>query len=530
MSPDGPAGRKTSAHVKQPGHAPVLQLQDEGGVYVSVGDLIAEKYRVERVLGVGGMAFVLSAKHVELDELFALKFLARRFTNNPSIIERFTQEAKAACKIRSEHVARVHDVGIHEGAPFFVMEHLEGRDLSAVVAAAGPLRVDDAVEYAMQACEALAVAHCHGIVHRDIKPENLFLVEREGLPIIKLLDFGISKVVLAGGDPPTRPTGDLTLGTPCYMSPEQIRSTASADARSDLWSLGAVLYELLTGIEAFRAASVNEVCAAVLEREPQPPCELRPEIPHGLADVIAKCLEKDADDRFADVAELATALLPFAPTRALVSAERACSVMRGARRAHGREQHVSSVRPSSLSASSRRHASDVEPIASAAPVARSIEPPPAALAEAVEETGRRGGSVALAVAAFAVVLVASGLAYAVRETREPLAPIAPAAADVAESSPFASAPTANRPARPTYEEAATEASTEGAVAPAPMRRRPAPPTAAPPPSARAVAPRVAAPAPALPSSSPSSSSEAVRHAPNPPAPAPAATPSVELGY
>jgi eukaryotic-like serine/threonine-protein kinase len=353
-----------------------LQLHDDSEFYVSVGDLIAGKYRVERLLGAGGMAFVLSARHVELDQHFALKFLAKRFLGNAMIAERFTQEAKSACKIRSEHVARVYDVGTHLGAPFFVMEHLEGRDLSAVVRDSGALRVDDAVEYVMQACEALAVAHCHGIVHRDIKPENLFLVEREGLPIIKVLDFGISKAALSGSDPPSRLTGELTLGTPCYMSPEQIRSTASADARSDQWSLGVVLYELLAGTEAFRAESVNAVCAAVLEREPPPLEGLRPELPQGLAEVVTRCLAKDCGERFADVAELAAALLPFAPTRALVSAERSSSVMRGARRDQTTEQRISAVRSSSrtssTSSSSRSPSSSGAGGVSSAPVARSI--------------------------------------------------------------------------------------------------------------------------------------------------------------
>jgi eukaryotic-like serine/threonine-protein kinase len=353
--------------------ATTLELQDDGGFYVAIGEIVAGKYRVESVLGSGGMAFVLSARHVELDQHFALKFLDERFLGNAKITERFTQEAKAACKIRSEHVARVYDVGIHNGAPFFVMEHLEGRDLCALVLESGPLRVDDAVEYVMQACEALAVAHCHGIVHRDIKPENLFLVEREGLPIIKVLDFGISKVALAGGEPASRLTGELTLGTPCYMSPEQIRSTASADARSDQWSLGVVLYELLAGTEAFRAESVNAVCAAVLEREPEPLQEIRSDLPDGLAEVVMKCLEKDPEHRFTDVAELATALLPFAPTRALVSAERSSSVMKGARRAGNSEQHISAVRPTSLASSSRHPSIDRETLVprrrSRAPVA-----------------------------------------------------------------------------------------------------------------------------------------------------------------
>ena len=377
--------------------SPTLQLDDDGAFYVSVGELVAGKYRVERVLGSGGMAFVLSAKHVELEQHFALKFLDERFLGNATVTERFTQEAKAACRIRSEHVALVYDVGIHNGAPFFVMEHLEGRDLQAVVTESGPLRVDDAVEYVMQACEALAVAHGMGIVHRDIKPENLFLVERSGLPIVKVLDFGISKVALTGGQPASRLTGELTLGTPCYMSPEQIRSTTSVDARSDQWSLGVVLYELLAGTEAFRADSVNAVCAAVLEREPPPLSELRPDLPPGLAEVVMKCLQKDAERRFADVAELAVALLPFAPTRALVSAERSSSVMRGARRA------VALERPSG------------EPgcPASAAPVARTIASIPDA--PAAGHAVRRW-PVALGTAALGAAVLIGLLAFGVFET------------------------------------------------------------------------------------------------------------------
>jgi serine/threonine-protein kinase len=185
--------------------------------YVAPGELVAGKYLVERALGAGGVAFVVSARHVELGERFALKFLNEQFLGDPSVIERFTREARAACKIQSEHVARVFDVGTHRGVPYLVMEHLEGRDLCAVLAERGPLPIEQAVEHAMQACEALAAAHSHGIVHRDVKPENLFLVEHGGLTTLKLLDFGISKLAPAGA--PSRLTGDLTLGTTCYMSP-----------------------------------------------------------------------------------------------------------------------------------------------------------------------------------------------------------------------------------------------------------------------------------------------------------------------
>ena len=297
------------------------------GRYVAVGDLISGKYLVEGVLGSGGMAFVVAARHIDLDQTFALKFLNAEFIGNKAIVARFMREAKAACKIRNEHVAHVHDVGFHDGAPFLVMEHLVGDDLATVLARQGPLPIQTAVEYAIQACDALAAAHAFGFVHRDVKPENLFLLDRAGPPTIKLLDFGISKAVVVD-EGVSKLTGRLTLGTPRYMSPEQIRSTTMADHGSDLWSLGAVLYELLTGSVAFPGESVPELCAAVLELEPTPVRDLRPDVPVALCDVVSKCLEKEPANRWANVAELAQALLPFAPSRSVVSAERSSSCMR----------------------------------------------------------------------------------------------------------------------------------------------------------------------------------------------------------
>ena len=304
----------------------VRVTERERGDELAIGDVVDGKYRVERILGSGGMGFVVAAKHIQLDEYVALKFLHEEFLSQAGIVERFTREARAACKIKSEYVARVYDVGSSGGKPFLVMEHLVGRDLATVLKESGRLGVDDAVEYTMQTCAALASAHAQGIVHRDIKPENLFLVEHEGLPSVKLLDFGISKFALTGigrGLETSNLTGGLTLGTPLYMSPEQIRSSASADARSDLWSLGMVLYELLTAAAAFQADSVAEVCAAVLEQEPRPIHEAYPDLPTALADVVMRCLQKDPANRFQSAGELAVALLPFAPNRALAVAERA---------------------------------------------------------------------------------------------------------------------------------------------------------------------------------------------------------------
>jgi serine/threonine protein kinase len=305
-----------------------MKVDDGDGVYVAGGDLVAGKYCIECILGVGAVGFVVAARHTDLGGHFALKFLKKRFLDDKTIVERFTREAKAACRIKSEYVARVYDVGTHGPAPFIVMEHLGGRDLRAVLAERGAFPVSEAVEYAVQACAALAVAHASGIVHRDIKPENLFVVDEDGLPTIKLLDFGISKIALAADRPADEwgaegepITGTLVCGTPFYMSPEQIRSTATVDARSDVWSLGMVLYEMLTATTAFRAETVMDVCTAILDQAPRSLADVRPEVPVALAAVVARCLQKSPESRFATVAELAVALLPFAPPRALAIAE-----------------------------------------------------------------------------------------------------------------------------------------------------------------------------------------------------------------
>ena len=210
------------------------------------------------------------------------------------------------------------------------MEYLEGRDLGQVLELEGRLTIRRAVHYVMQACEALAVAHASGITHRDIKPENLFLTQKGDLELIKLLDFGISKAALTGkvfGDELSGAEAQCLLGTPLYMSPEQIRSTAEVDHRADVWSLGAVLYELITARSAFVADSVRQVWTRILETSPTPLAMHCPEAPPSLQAVIDRCLEKDPARRFQNVAELAIALLPFAPARARLYAQRASSIL-----------------------------------------------------------------------------------------------------------------------------------------------------------------------------------------------------------
>jgi serine/threonine-protein kinase len=269
------------------------------------GDVIGGKYRVERILGVGGMGLVVAATHLALGQLVAIKVMLPEVARDPAAIERFLREARAAGRLRSEHAVEIKDVGQGAGGePFIVMEYLDGSDLAHVLAKRRTLYAREAVGYVLEACVGLAEAHARGIVHRDLKPANMFLTRRpDGRSLIKLLDFGISK--LTDG-----PEGGLTktqvvMGSAEYMSPEQMRSARSADVRSDVWSLGVVLFELVTGRVPFGGESFAEVCAAVA-RDPVPPLGVR-----GLDEVVRRCLEKEPARRYQTIAELADALGPF---------------------------------------------------------------------------------------------------------------------------------------------------------------------------------------------------------------------------
>jgi serine/threonine-protein kinase len=290
------------------------------GDRVREGEILAGKYRIERVLGQGGMGVVVAARHLELDEHVAIKFLLPSTLANPEIAARFAREARAAVKIKSEHVARIIDVGkLENGAPYIIMEYLDGEDLAGWLEARGRLPVEQAVLFVLQACEAVAAAHAIGIVHRDIKPSNLFVIRLpDGTLSVKVLDFGISKL---GGTDSTDAAITSTaalLGSPFYMPPEQMRSARDVDSRSDIWALGAVLYELLAGVPPFAGASLGEVMTRVLEAAPQS----LPDVPAELQAVIAKCLQKQREHRYQSIAALAHALLPFAPPRGRLSVER----------------------------------------------------------------------------------------------------------------------------------------------------------------------------------------------------------------
>ena len=237
-------------------------------VPVPIGAVVAGEYRVERFLGAGGMGVVVAATHLQLERPVALKFLQRDAASSPDVVSRFTREAKAAGKIQGEHVARVLDVGALEtGEPYLVMEYLDGEDLARILARRGPLPIAETVDYVLEACEAVAEAHALGIVHRDLKPANLFLATRpSGKPLVKVLDFGISKAPASATDAGLTTTSSV-VGSPLYMSPEQMTSAKSVDARSDVWSLGVVLYELLTAGHPFPAESVPALVIAVVRSE-----------------------------------------------------------------------------------------------------------------------------------------------------------------------------------------------------------------------------------------------------------------------
>jgi len=291
---------------------------------VQKGEIIARKYRVERVIGEGGMGVIVAARHIHLDELVAIKLLRSDLLKDERAVHRFMREARLASKIKSEHVVRVSDVDmLDSGEPYIVMEYLRGRDLQSICAVQEPLDVEDAVGYVLQACDAIGEAHGRGIVHRDLKPANLFLARRpNGSLCVKVLDFGISKLSEQAAARIDATSTSTILGSPNYMSPEQMRSTRDVDGRTDIWSLGVTLYQLLTGTLPFQGETAAAVHGKVQYTEPRRPRELRPDLPLELEVIIARCLEKDPAKRFQTVFDLACALVPFGPEGAEAPEER----------------------------------------------------------------------------------------------------------------------------------------------------------------------------------------------------------------
>ena len=291
---------------------------------VREGDVLAGKYRVDRILGAGGMGVVVAATHLQLEQRVALKFLVSSNIDEQAGA-RFLREARAVVRLRSEHVVRVLDTGtLDNGLPYIVMELLEGRDLAQELRARGPVTVVEAVDWVLQACEGIAEAHSVGIVHRDLKPANLFLTHHaDHSVLIKVLDFGIAKVLDLRRAPDYSLTKTATLmGSPHYMSPEQIRNAKSVDQRADIWALGIVMYELLCGKAPFSATTAPALLAQIVADAPRPLRPQRPDVPRALEAAINRCLEKEPARRFPGISEFARELARFGSEEARASSAR----------------------------------------------------------------------------------------------------------------------------------------------------------------------------------------------------------------
>jgi serine/threonine-protein kinase len=283
------------------------------------GEVLAGKYRIETVLGRGGMGHVFAAMHLELDQVVAIKVMHKDLLADADAVMRFGREAKAAAAMRGNHTARIFDVGkLDSGQPYMVMEHLEGRDLASLVDTGARIELADAFEWIAQACEAVAEAHDLGVVHRDIKPHNLFLTrDRNGRAVIKVLDFGLAKAFApekVGSMKETTRQGEF-LGSPFYVSPEQA-SGKKVDHRTDVWSLGATLYHLVAGVPPFYAATSNLVCAMLLTEDFPPIITRRPDAPPALEALLRRCMTRDVNQRLGSVRAMLDEL------RALVAATR----------------------------------------------------------------------------------------------------------------------------------------------------------------------------------------------------------------
>lgn len=408
---------------------------------VRPGQMLAGKYRVDRVLGMGGMGVVVQATHAALGQRVALKFMLPSALGDAEAVGRFLREARAAVRLKSEHVARVLDVGsLDDGAPYIVMEFLEGEDIGALVRRRGALPVAETTELVLQACEALAEAHALGIVHRDLKPPNLFLTRAaDGSPVVKVLDFGISKSTDVADAQLALTRTTAVMGSPLYMSPEQMKSARSVDARSDIWSLGVILHELTTAKVPFEADSLGSLMAQVLAPEPVRSIEqMRADLGGAFGEVVARCLEKDRDKRYPNVGDLAAALAPFAPPHALPLVDRIRRV-----------QGLVPVAPSSVSSHPSPHSS-TSPVA--ASTTRTLAP-----------TQRRGGWWLVFAGTCILLLLASVVVFVVRVRskaraaahQEPPSSSLTVLSVASESPPAPSAVTAHA-AAPTRADAAVE--------------------------------------------------------------------------
>jgi tRNA A-37 threonylcarbamoyl transferase component Bud32 len=414
---------------------------------LEVGAVIGGKFRIERIVGAGGMGVVAVAVHEQLDQRVAVKVLHDHLASDDVVVERMLREARAVAKLRSEHACRVSDFGrLDSGAPYFAMELLDGRDLARVLAS-GPLATATAVGYVVQACVAIAEAHGQGIVHRDLKPANLFVAKRlDGSPLIKVLDFGIAK---APGRSAAITQTDSVMGTPGYMAPEQFRSSRDVDARADIWALGVILYEAISGRVPFPATSLAEAAIKIATEEPEPI-----DVADELRAIVLRCLAKEPGERFDDVGALARALAPFGGPSAARDAELASALVR--------PRELEDTMPSGA---------DATTVATAMPavVGEAVPTPPPRVRPRMWIVG--AGVIAVAAGAFAWLhktapSPAVQSAAVSTSVTPPAAPIAqqPSAAEPSAQQPSAEQPSAPQPEAATHERSPLDQATEAAQA------------------------------------------------------------------
>jgi serine/threonine-protein kinase len=482
-------------------------LEDDPTSPANEGKLVAGKYRIERVIGVGGMGVLMAAEHEGLHTKVAIKFLLPEMLGHKDIVARFTREAQAAVQIKNEHVAHILDVGtLESGAPYIVMEYLDGGDLAAWLQQRGPLPVEQAVDFVLQACVAMAEAHGLGIIHRDLKPANLFCIKRpDGQLSIKVLDFGISKMTGIADSAELSGTKTSTvMGSPFYMSPEQMRATKDADAQSDIWALGVILYELLTGKVPFDGKAATDLAIKVATEPPPAPRLLRPDVPPGLEAAILRCLEKNKRDRFQNVAELAVGLVEFAPKSARVSVERIRGTILSAGLSGAIAMPPSMQMPALQMASSPPAPPAITPSQPVGPAVTAEPVSDDVLASTARSRPRR---VAPVIAA-ALVAMAVGGFLLLRSAHEPLAPSAmasPPPVDPSVSAPAVAPPPPVPAPVPSAAAAADPAAPSATPASSATPRHTdhgrgghSPPTAPPPPGAAPATPHAASPSPAPP--------------------------------
>ena len=412
----------------------------------TVGQVFAGKYAIEAVVGRGGMGIVLAARHIELDERVAIKLiLAEDGPRSADFVARFVREAKLASKIKNEHVVRIIDVArLETGEPYIVMELLEGQDLSELLSQRGPLPVDLAALYVLHACEALAEAHAIGIVHRDLKPANLFLTtRRDGQPCIKVLDFGISKLVGAEAGQAMTKTNAL-LGSPYYMSPDQLIQSKDVDARSDVWALGVILFELLSQRYPFEAEDAPQLIAHILHTQPPTLLSLRSDVPPELSALVQGALVKDRTQRVQNVGEFASRLAAFAPDAGRYSLQIISGVL-------GRPSGGFSATPAqntgSWGTASASAAAATQNETARGATASALAPRTTASGASLTVPARSGGGrVAVSIViGLVVVLVIAGL-FVFRSKAPAPSALATSAEPVAVTAPSASAPVAAVPA------------------------------------------------------------------------------------